>query len=105
MAHTVYKIVDREDNILYYGHTKDLKRRTYQHQYSFRKLHKKPLYDYLHSIDYTEEDIILIPLFEYKTKAQAKRKEIFLILSDYFSNEDEKLEINLYQKIPNISDR
>jgi predicted GIY-YIG superfamily endonuclease len=100
--YTTYKI--EVDNVcLYIGHTKDLKKREYQHNYSYKKEAKKALYDYLRGYGYSGY-IKLIPIKEWKTKVQAKRHEMYLILRYMFMYPDNP-EFQLKQKIPNISDR
>ena len=98
-TYTVYKI-EFEGKIVYYGHTSNLKLRQYRHNYDcFTTRLKKQLYDYLR--DKNCRRIELIPMNEYNNKVDAKRKEIYLILADYFVN---NLELTLKQSIPKISD-
>lgn len=92
-------IIEHNGDIIYYGRTNDLKRRQYQHNYNLRKDKENLLYTYLKENKVPE--IVLKSIYEYKTKIESKRMEMFLILNHYF-NEDE---FTLKQKIPNISDR
>ena len=104
--YTVYNIVVN-GVVVYIGHTKDLKKREYQHNYSLNKGKKKELYDYCRLIGVT--NLTLIPLQKVKTKVEAKRLEIYLILKATFIGEIGNSiilgETDLRQKIPNISDR
>ena len=81
---------------LYVGITDNLERREKQHNYLLRKGHKKDLYDYLR--EYHPDHIIsLNVLYEFQSRTEAKRKEIFIVLSDYYSENPQ-----LKQKIPTI---
>lgn len=98
MIYTVYTI-NYQSVPVYIGHTNNLKRRTYQHNYDcYKKQVKKPLYDWIRQQGIAEQ-IHLIPIKSFKTKTDAKRFETYLILQDYF--EEKKLK----QKVPSISDR
>lgn len=82
---------------IYIGITNNLKRRTTQHNYLFKKGKSKQVYDYLRSLNQT--NITLNTIKEFKTRTEAKRYEMYLILIDYFGNK------HLKQSVPNISDR
>lgn len=106
--YTVYKI-EVDDVCLYIGHTKDLKKREYQHNYSYSKGLKKDLYDYLRTLNLFDGKLRLIPIANFKTKVMAKRYEMYLILQYLFINslptiDDTIIKTNLKQKIPNIID-
>lgn len=92
---TLYKI-EIDGVVRYWGITNDLKRRQNQHNRGIRTGIKKELYDWLreNSIDEVE----LIPHAEYKNRVEAKRNEMYLILTDWLGP---KL---LKQKIPSIMD-
>lgn len=96
MKYIVYGIY-HDNKCRYVGLTNNLKRRTYQHNYLLNKGKDKMIYNYLR--EEGVDMIVLKPLWEYKTKVEAKRKEMFLILADHFVGK------YLKQKIPNISDR
>jgi len=100
--YSVYKI-EVNGVCLYIGHSKDLKRREYQHNYLYKKGAKKALYDYLRECEY-EGYIELIEIGRYKKKVEAKRYEMYLILQYLFIETDNPL-FQLKQKIANISDR
>ena len=92
----VYKIVVN-DEIVYFGRSKDLKKRSYQHNYNLRKNVNREIYEYIKSQGI--KSIELIEIASYKSLIQAKRYEAYLILHSYFNGR------KLYQKIPAISDR
>lgn len=92
-------IIEYNDKIIYYGRTNDLKRRQYQHNYQLKKENNNTLYTYLK--ENKTSTIVLKSIYEYKTKVESKRMEMYLILKHYFTEE----EFTLKQKIPNISDR
>lgn len=111
--YTVYKI-EVNEVCLYIRHTSDLKKREYQHNYLLKKGKDKELYNYLRSINV--DRVQLIPLQSYKKKTDAKRLEMFLILSFKFLDLDctnpifdswftGNKNVDLKQKIPNLSDR
>lgn len=95
MPYYVYKI--EVDDKIYIGHTKDIKKRTYQHNYLFNKSPEKK--EFYKALPKATKLLELEILYKEKTKADAKRREIYLILERYFNGE------KLWQKIPNISDR
>lgn len=112
--YTVYAVI-QSSKCLYIGHTKDLNRREYQHNYSLRKGKEKALYAYLRGA--CIESITLTPIMTYKKKSDAKRLEMYLILSYLFLDkkpnevivEDVNMStlfstVDLQQKIPNIRD-
>lgn len=92
-------IIEHNDKIIYYGRTNDLKRRQYQHNYNLRRDKENMLYTYLK--EKKVDTIVLKSIYEYKSKVESKRMEMYLILKHYFTEE----EFTLKQKIPNISDR
>lgn len=83
--------------IRYYGRTNNLKTREYQHNYHYKKGKDKELYNNLRleNANY----IYLECISEFKNITESKRYECYLILKDYFTNKE------LWQKVPNISDR
>jgi predicted GIY-YIG superfamily endonuclease len=100
MAYIVYEITVA-DNIRYIGMTKNIIKREYEHNYAFKRGDKKELYDYIKSIGYSPEYYITLNRIKgFKTRADAKRFEIFLIIWDHFYCNK-----MLKQKIPSISDR
>ena len=104
MNYQVYKI-EINGIVRYIGHTKDIIKREYQHNYLLKKGYKKPLYDKIRELYPDGYRISLNPLegFKYSKMVDAKRKEMQLILANYFIHCP--LLMELYQKIPNISDR
>lgn len=92
----VYTISDN-DIVIYIGRTNNIKHRTYQHNYLYKKGQKKALYDYLKSIGFS--DSIELNIVYKGSKIDCKRYEMKLILEDYFGDK------NLKQKVPSISDR
>lgn len=97
MTFTVYSI-NYLNSPIYIGYTSNITKREKQHNYLFTKEKKKDVYDYLKSLNLNDK-IVLIPIKEFKSKSEAKRYEMLLILNDYFSTK------SLKQKVPNISDR
>lgn len=92
----VYKIIVG-DVVRYWGITNDLKRRQTQHNKGLSSGLKKTLYVELLKEGVTSVD--LIPVFEFKSRVEAKRRECLMILEDWFGPR------LLFQKVPNISDR
>lgn len=92
-------VIKYNDEIIYYGRTNDIKRRQYEHNYQLKRGNGNLLYTYLKENKVSE--IVLESIYEYKTKVESKRMEMYLILKYYFSEN----EFGLKQKIPNISDR
>lgn len=92
----VYKI-EINNIIRYYGITNDIKKRTYQHNYHLKKGANKDLYNNIRKINITSINLDEVKIF--KKRIDAKRYECLLILTDYFNNQE------LWQKVPNISDR
>ena len=90
----VYSILD-----VYIGRTNNLKRRQAEHRRDFRNGKNKLLYNWLRDNNFTEDQIILTPLFFTKNKVDSKRMEMYMILLDYWS------ERKLQQRVPSISDR
>ena len=96
MEYYVYKIIiDRITR--YIGRTNNIDRRTKEHNYRYKTGLDKPLYNFLRSTQF-DKDIKLQIVYKSKNKTDAKRKEMFLILKDYFSKKQ------LIQKVPRISD-
>jgi predicted GIY-YIG superfamily endonuclease len=93
----VYSIL-WNDNCIYIGRTNNIKRRSAEHRRALKNGKKKLVYDFLREQNY-EGDIELMVLMSYKSKTEAKRMEMFLILSDHFGPK------KLKQQVPNISDR
>jgi len=93
----IYEVLLNNKRI-YIGMTKDVKRRTYQHNYHYNKGTKKSLYDYIRSHQFNDK-IELIIIYSYPTKIDCKRREALIILQDYFGSKE------LYQKPPAISGR
>lgn len=94
-----YKVyyIKHNDMIVYIGRTDNIKRRTYQHNYHYKKGKENQLYNYLRL---NEVEVIELVIIEsYKNKADSKRLEMYLILDDYFNGKE------LQQKVPSISDR
>lgn len=104
--YTVYQI-KVNGVVSYIGYTKNLKSREYQHNYLLRTGKKKELYDYCRREKITELE--LIPIHNFKTKVEAKRFEMYLILYYRFII-DNGLEVPLWasvdlmQTIPSIRD-
>ena len=106
----VYKIVI-EGVVRYIGRTNNIKTRTYQHKRDLKGRFNglgapKRFYDSLilnykdRGLEWILDQIILIPIKDFKTKILSKRWEMFVILEYYFSDNN-----TLWQKVPNISDR
>lgn len=106
----VYKIVI-EGVVRYVGRTNNIKTRTYQHKMGLKSRFNglgtpKKFYDNLilnyrdKGLEWILDQIILIPIKDFKTKILSKRWEMFIILTYYFSDN-----WSLWQKVPNISDR
>ena len=92
---TVYKLTSKGGLSVYIGHTNNIERRIKEHQMNIKNGKSTLFYDSI-LIDGTFTYEILST---FKTKVEAKRYEMYLILQRYYSGE------KLYQKIPNISDR
>lgn len=82
---------------VYIGRTIDIKRRQTEHNTHFKSGKSKVLYDYLRDINY-DSKIELIEVAQFKSKTDAKRYEMYLILQDYFSKR------LLKQSVPQIKD-
>lgn len=91
----VYSI-EFKGQVIYIGRTNNLKRRQQEHNRAIKNGKGKEVHIYC--IDNGLESIILIPLKEFKSKVDAKRYEMFLILTDYFGGRC------LKQKVPQIKD-
>jgi hypothetical protein len=91
--------------IRYIGMTDNIRRRSNQHNNLLKKGHSKTLYNKIREMYPDGYKIVLKPYtaFLYTDKVVAKRKEMQLILSYYFI--DYPNELQLYQTIPNISSR
>jgi len=108
MKYKVYQI-EISPELIYYGRTNDSERRLKEHIYHCNnpksKQHNKQLYIEIRNIHKDDESALnclksgFKVIFEYKNKADSKRKEIYLILDRYFNNK------KLIQSIPKISDR
>ena len=79
--------------IRYIGITNNLKRREKQHNYLFRKGETKELYSNIRLVK-PDEDIVLNPMYEFSSLVDAERMECYLILKDYFGDN------NLWQSKP-----
>jgi len=91
----VYSILYR-NKMIYVGHTNDIVIRQKQHNYLYKKGNNKPLYNYLRQVVGFDQKIELIVIGVYESRVEAKRREMFIILTDYF---DKK---KLKQKVPSI---
>lgn len=89
----VYKLTSGD--IEYIGHSKQPETRYKQHLYNIDSNTPGKFYN---AVKWQEKPSIEI-LAAFKTKPDAKRFEVYLILRKYFNGE------TLYQRIPNISDR
>lgn len=89
----VYRLTS-SSGALYIGRTNNIERRIKEHQMNIKNGKSTLFYDSLVDGTFTYEI-----LSTFKTKVEAKRYEMYLILQRYYSGE------KLYQKIPNISDR
>jgi len=91
----------------YIGYSNNLDEREKTHIYncynSNSKQYKKEFYSFLREIypDKIEgiKQLILVPIYESKNKAECKKFEAFMILTDYFGNK------NLKQSVPKLSDK
>jgi len=102
--YTVYKIL-HNGIVVYIGYTNNLRVRQYQHNTTYNKFkqdpvkYKKMLYKFLLNNGFNDT-IELVPIKEnIKSKVEAKRIEMYLILKYYFSKNN-----TLQQYVPNISD-
>ena len=89
----IYQIIHKK-HVLYIGQTDNLNRREKQHNYHLKKGTHKELYNYLREIGITQIKLKVIK--EVNSRTEAKRIEIFLILTAHFKNR------KLFQKIPSI---
>lgn len=96
MKYFIYQIIIN-NKIRYIGRTNNLKTREYQHNYLLKKGKDKLLYNNIRLENI--KTINLQSILEFKNITEAKRYECYLILKDYFTNKE------LWQKVPNISDR
>ena len=96
MTYSVYRVTHK-DKVIYIGYSCSLNRRFKEHNYHLKKGTKKELYDYLRTKKVSV--IVLESLREFKTKTEAKRFEIMLILMYHFGGH------RTLNKIPSISDR
>jgi predicted GIY-YIG superfamily endonuclease len=97
MPFFVYKI-QIEKQTRYIGHTNDIHRRSVEHNRGcFKKPQKKIFYEKVRETDCQILELQILKTF--RTKTEAKRYEALLILMDYFGGKQ------LWQKVPNISDR
>jgi len=96
----VYEIKNENLETIYIGRTNDLDRREKEHNRNCfnKKVIKKELYKYIRN-ETNIKFIKLYPVGIFKTKIEAKRFEMLLILQDFFGNK------KLKQKVPSISDR
>lgn len=95
VTYKVYTI--STDRVVYIGRTVDVKRRQAEHNRMFKIGKSKVLYDYLRDINF-DSKIELIQIAEFKSKTDAKRYEMLLILQDYFGIKE------LKQSVPQIKD-
>jgi len=99
VIYTVYKI-EVNGIVRYIGRTNNLHRRSLSHNNLFKKGFDKELYNKLREEGF-EGKIELLPIHICGNKVESKRFEMYSILVDYFKFEGK----NLWQNIPNISDR
>jgi len=83
--------------LVYIGRTESIENRTQSHNNALNTDFKKDLYKYWRE-HCPNQDIVLKELYCYNTKVEAKRREMILILQDFFGAR------TLRQRIPNISD-
>jgi predicted GIY-YIG superfamily endonuclease len=95
VTYKVYTI--STDRVIYIGRTIDIKRRQAEHNRMFKSEKNKAVYDYLRDINF-DGRIELIQVAEFKSKTDAKRYEMLLILKDYFGIKE------LKQSVPQIKD-
>jgi len=88
---------------VYIGRTNNLHRRQLQHNNicynENNKQYNKDLYKYIRKIYPTKTKFKLTPIKEFNKLVEAKRYEMYLILTNYFSDNPK-----LIQKVPSISD-
>lgn len=93
---------NNKNDIIYIGYTNNLSRRNLEHTYNCysikSKTYDKKFYQKWRSIYPDKTEIVLTLVKSFKSRVDAKRYEMFLILLAYFRGR------NLFQKIPNISD-
>jgi len=101
MMYVCYKI-EIEGIIRYVGMTNNLSRREYQHKTDCfnekSKQYNKKLYKWIREHNYTNDDIVLIPIYNSRNRVECKRYECRLILNDFFDKKE------FIQNVPNISD-
>jgi len=93
---TVYRI-NHKKKAIYIGYTNNIDRRCKEHNYHLKKGTMKEMYDYLRKKKVSK--IVLEPLRTFKSKTEAKRFEMLMILMYHFGT------YRTLNKIPNISDR
>lgn len=96
--HYVYTI-ETDGIVRYIGRTNNPKRREYQHNYNLKKGKSSQFYDFCYENNINEVSLKVIR--EFSSKTEAKRYEMFLILIHHFEDNFDEL----FQKVPNISDR
>lgn len=106
MEHYIYTI-EINNEVVYVGRTKNnLDQREKEHRSAFKryinnpKRYYKTLYEWLHQNNIKPSEIVLKPANIAKSKVEAKRKEMYLILYFFFNFPGQ-----LKQKVPSISDR
>ncbi len=97
-TYKVYNII-HNGKVVYIGRTTNIRTRQNRHNLDLRKGIKKQLYDFLRLEGV--EQIELNELYEYKEKVQSKRMEMYLLLTNYFTND---MKLTLYQRIPALKD-
>jgi hypothetical protein len=103
----MYKVYEiKVDGVIrYFGRTKDIRRRLSEHRRGLKNYYigigrRKSLYENIVKNYPNGYEIDLVVVKEFKKSIDAKRWEMFLILEYYFMNWGQ-----LWQKVPNISDR
>lgn len=76
--------------MIYIGHTNNLKRRQYQHNYNYEKGGEKELYTYIRSLKLDNVYLYLCPIQSFDTKEEASHYELYLILQDHFGRKELK---------------
>ena len=71
--------------VRYIGFTNSIKKRTYQHNYDFRKEKPKMFYSKIREV-HDEYNFTLEVIKSFENKFEALLYEAFLILTDYFSD-------------------
>ena len=95
----VYQIVDPvTTEIIYFGRSKDIDKREYQHNQLCKTGFDKELYNYWNE-HHPGLDMVLEPIYQCKTEVESKQYEMYCILDWKF-----RVGKKLYNKIPRIRD-